>query len=282
MLPSVPSHVASAVERAASVQQTGQLTQGAQQARGFTESSKKGDESKLGNGESSFSNKRLKELEKPANSGLTSMSALSSTQGGNVGELASTNSQENPPTGWELQSTSRVPELRDSSWLQNFVSDPQQFRRFENAMESVLKTKSGRQLFNEIDREATQRNLVVQTNYNADMPTTVGLPKGEPESDSTNGKGGDAIWFMNYGEDTDDHIKKGLNDDQLDSINTMHEMRHVLSRLTGTQLFEESNVNGVLALNEEHRAVGVGPYRDEPLSENAYRAEAGLPQRPFY
>ena len=59
-----------------------------------------------------------------------------------------------------------------------------------------------------------------------------------------------------------------------------HEMVHCDDFMNGT--LDDRTPAGQAAPTSEHRAVGLPPYENEDYSENAYRAETGLPERTFY
>lgn len=76
------------------------------------------------------------------------------------------------------------------------------------------------------------------------------------------------------------------------SLSVLHELNHAVNAAYGTTLTRESlnpqfpytsdGENQNFTSAEEANAVGVGPYASNPYSENAYRAEEGLPARHDY
>jgi hypothetical protein len=60
-----------------------------------------------------------------------------------------------------------------------------------------------------------------------------------------------------------------------------HELIHALHGLSG-DLLEEYSWETQGALREEARTVGIGPYCQQRISENAIRKERGLPLRQYY
>lgn len=62
-----------------------------------------------------------------------------------------------------------------------------------------------------------------------------------------------------------------------------HELIHAFHQLSGTTYSDEVQVpNGHNVRREEMWTTGLGVYASTRLSENAIRAAAGLPQRPYY
>jgi hypothetical protein len=78
------------------------------------------------------------------------------------------------------------------------------------------------------------------------------------------GQGGNWTWASNKPSDT----------------TLYHELVHANAHVTGT--FPPGDVPGTNVANGEWQAVGLGPWLNDPISENAYRQDLGLPPRPFY
>jgi hypothetical protein len=57
-------------------------------------------------------------------------------------------------------------------------------------------------------------------------------------------------------------------------IGLAHELIHALHDVTQTM--------GNTRMNEENRTVGLGPYANDPITENAVRGDYGIPLRPTY
>lgn len=84
---------------------------------------------------------------------------------------------------------------------------------------------------------------------------------------------------------TENGSPDGYSDDARDGVSVLgHEMIHAKNILKGTYLYEQSSTSSY-AVDEEHRAVGIGKYKysktGEP-SENSIRAEHNLPLRKRY
>lgn len=74
----------------------------------------------------------------------------------------------------------------------------------------------------------------------------------------------------------------GVREETYSFIVLAHELIHSLHHLTGTTLESTCTFNGKQAKNEELRTSGLGSYKDEPLSENKFRAAFGLKARLSY
>ncbi len=76
-----------------------------------------------------------------------------------------------------------------------------------------------------------------------------------------------------------------LNQKQSDACSIFHELVHVYHALIGehtTVQFPPNNPLQTSNLYEEARTVGLGSFKNEPISENKYREEAHLPRRAMY
>lgn len=101
------------------------------------------------------------------------------------------------------------------------------------------------------------------------------------------GKGTSAVIDWNLAQYPDiDHAGKPriVLDEENAFVSLAHEMVHGYRMMKGTFTGGTSNPRtlGTPAAREEDRAVGIGKYANEPLSENGVRLEHGLPRRNQY
>lgn len=66
------------------------------------------------------------------------------------------------------------------------------------------------------------------------------------------------------------------------NIALAHELVHAYYSLYGLQLSNNEDSGGVFGVLYEYMAVGLGPWQNAPISENAVRRDAGIPLRLMY
>lgn len=119
--------------------------------------------------------------------------------------------------------------------------------------------------------------------------TVVARPTGDPFMPWVAGRGADSaviIFNDQQGHDYSRDPHRGKPDSAYSFVTLGHELIHASHVLHGNQynvpLGNPACDSDNPAAEEELRTTGVGPWRDEPLSENAMRRELGLPERASY
>ncbi|NIG12919.1 hypothetical protein F3J37_01635 [Pantoea sp. Al-1710] len=76
---------------------------------------------------------------------------------------------------------------------------------------------------------------------------------------------------------------RSVNDPSKAFTSLAHELVHALGFMKGTHYFDGSEPEeGTRTFKEEQRAIGIGPFEGDKISENGIREEHGLPKRQEY
>lgn len=183
----------------------------------------------------------------------------------------------------ELRQQSSVRWLRESPYLYFTGHDKDKFNQFEGALKTIESTRVGRNLIDCIDTIARFKgeriDIVLNTNKLGVAP--------HDAANTENGRGTGSILYCNFTEV--EWLHGSCSEDEkmkfLASV-LFHELTHVFHNLAGERVrvisTEQGDERWPELLHEEARTVGLGSFNNEVLTENAFRAEIGLPAREDY
>jgi len=193
------------------------------------------------------------------------------------------NAQESHASVDELRKQSGARWLHDSPYLYFMGNDAATFRQFETALKRIESTSTGQILINCIDDAARRKQERLDIVLNS---TRLGVIANN-SADAENGRGTGSELHCNFKE-AEWMGGSGSAEDKIDFTASLlfHELVHVFHNFTGERVrvtpSDKEISNWPELLHEEARTVGLGTFSDEELSENAFRAEIGLPARKSY